>query len=417
MSYSTSKPQFRHTLRVQTLHHEGKDFLVISCLYNLIKDPIVLSKDVVPILRLLTGELTIDDIAKSCNLELTEVSNFISYLDENFCLENRNFDARVEQQKTNFLLDISRPSLLTGGVFPKSSVELFNLLDTYYQSAKSFSNPTREDLFVPTATDIVAPHIDYNRGGSGYALAYSVINPAPKDLFVILGINHQYSNSLFTVTGKDFVTPFGIVPTNTSLYNKLSQASLEFIRDEWLHLHEHSIEIQLPFIQKKFVNFEILPIMVGSFDRYLYQGLLPENDDVFKYLIGNICECLSSYQGGLNALSFILSVDMSHLGYDFGDAFLITDEVKASTESADLTYLEAICNGDRISIFHQLAEDKNARRICGFPAIYTFMYLAEAINLKVSFKLLQYSQAINSSKSCCVTYSSMRIDRKSYAEN
>src|SRR5205814_3982684 len=94
------------------------------------------------------------------------------------------------------------------------------------------------------------PHIDYRRGGTTYAWGFKeVFERTDASLFVIIGTSH-YSSERFTLTRKDFKTPLGIVPTDQEYIDRLVKHYGDGLFDDPLaHLPEHSIELEVVFLQ------------------------------------------------------------------------------------------------------------------------------------------------------------------------
>jgi hypothetical protein len=109
---------------------------------------------------------------------------------------------------------------------------------------------------------VIAPHAGYDFSGPTASWAYREIAESSfPDVFIVLGTSHSGYKTCVSLS--DWKTPLGIVK-NDSEFTK----SLKIIDDEKAHLHEHSIEVQLPFLQfackDKPENIRICPIMVND---------------------------------------------------------------------------------------------------------------------------------------------------------
>jgi hypothetical protein len=113
----------------------------------------------------------------------------------------------------------------------------------------------------------LVPHIDYARGGRTYTWAFKEIyERSPATLFVIIGTSH-YSRHRFTLTRKHFETPLGIAPTDRAYIDRLvAHYGPGLFDDEVMaHLPEHSIELEVVFLQYLFEGkrpFRIVPLVV-----------------------------------------------------------------------------------------------------------------------------------------------------------
>ena len=122
------------------------------------------------------------------------------------------------------------------------------------------------------------PHIDYGRGGTTYAWGFKeVFERTDASLFVIIGTSH-YSPHRFTLTRKDFQTPLGIAPTDQAYIDRLvAHYGDGLFDDEIAHLPEHSIELEVVFLQYLYENkrpIRIVPLVVGSFHDCVQTGLV-----------------------------------------------------------------------------------------------------------------------------------------------
>ena len=107
---------------------------------------------------------------------------------------------------------------------------------------------------------VIAPHAGY--GYSGKTAAYSFKALQESKTFVILSPSHTGLGPEVSVSeASEWKTPIGKVPIDTVLREKLL-AKLGIEADNLAHIGEHSIEVQLPFLQQMFQNFTILPITI-----------------------------------------------------------------------------------------------------------------------------------------------------------
>jgi AmmeMemoRadiSam system protein B len=115
---------------------------------------------------------------------------------------------------------------------------------------------------------IIAPHAGYLYSGHVAAAAYSTLtgDGAPLDRVVLLGPAHLAPVvTVAASSAEGFATPLGLAPTDTRLRDALVQAGLVTV-DDAAHLSEHSLEVQLPFLQLLLGGVPVVPLLVGSFD-------------------------------------------------------------------------------------------------------------------------------------------------------
>jgi len=113
---------------------------------------------------------------------------------------------------------------------------------------------------------IVVPHAGYYYSGPVAAHAYKELaNDGIFDTAVILGPNHTgYGAAVSLWTGNVWKTPLGEVKINKELAHKLLGGVVE--ADETAHMYEHSVEVQLPWLQHLYKEIKIVPITMLAQD-------------------------------------------------------------------------------------------------------------------------------------------------------
>lgn len=122
---------------------------------------------------------------------------------------------------------------------------------------------------------IVAPHAGFVFSGEVAAVAWRRAAARPPDLVVILATNHTAPGlrgvALSPATG--FRTPLGVVPVDAAAGDALRRLDPEVVLDGGPHEREHSLEVQLPFMQVLFPGAKLLPLVVGTDDPGLCERL------------------------------------------------------------------------------------------------------------------------------------------------
>ncbi len=117
------------------------------------------------------------------------------------------------------------------------------------------------------AISFVAPHAGYNYSGAIAAYAYNAVALQSKarkiDTYVIIGPNHTGMGEPIAVSKQDWRTPLGIVKNDAELANQIISASPSITADEEAHMEEHSIEVQLPFLQSVVASPRCVFICMG----------------------------------------------------------------------------------------------------------------------------------------------------------
>ena len=187
-----------------------------------------------------------------------------------------------------------RPSAVAGQFYPEDKKELEKTLDGLLANADL---PKIEgDVF-----GLLLPHAGYAFSGPVAAYGYKAIVGRKFDKVIIIGDSHceRFDGVSFWPEGS-WQTPLGKVEIDTELAKKIMAGSQRFFRRDSAHLFEHSIEVQLPFLQKTLKYFKFLPIVFGS------------EDEDWQLLAEKILESIKDK----NTL-IIASADLSHyLPYD-----------------------------------------------------------------------------------------------------
>jgi len=302
-----------------------------------------------------------------------------------------------------------RAAAHAGNVYPADSSELSSVLESYLREGGV--SPNASGGSVSTAA-IVSPHIDYTRGWKGYTEAYQALAAAEEpDVIVLIGTSHQGSNGIFHLTQKSFESPLGLLPLAEDVVEGLGRAygKDRSFGEEILHRTEHSLELQVPFIQHCYRGRKtpsIVPILVGSFHQYFFQDREPLEDAVVSDFVDALSEQLSLLEASGKKVTFFAGVDFAHVGTHFGDPEPCDVVRQRHVASRDKELLDAILQADPSALYSHMAEDQDARRICGYPSMYTMFSVMRRLDWSLSGQTLGYHQAIDEKSDCVVTFGS-----------
>jgi AmmeMemoRadiSam system protein B len=249
------------------------------------------------------------------------------------------------------------------------------------------------------------PHIDYGRGGPTYAWGFKeVAERSDAALFLIIGTSHLSAHR-FTLTRKAFQTPLGVTPTDGPFIDRLvSHYGDGLFDDEWqAHLPEWSIELEVVFLQYLYEGkrpIRIVPLVVGSFRDSVGAGSLP----LYREDVGRMVEALRRALAETpEPVCTIISGDLAHVGPKFGDPGPLTDEFLTRSREQDQAILRQAEAADPAGYFRVIADEGDARRICGLPPTYTAL---EALRPGHG-KLLHYDQYVHPEGSESVSFASV----------
>jgi AmmeMemoRadiSam system protein B len=330
------------------------------------------------------------------------LNELIRILDEKFFLANARFFAAEQRLRETFLQSSVREAALAGLAYPAQPRELAALVEGF------LANPAPLDQHVGDAEPLclMAPHIDYRRGGKCYGVTYPSLAPSSADLFVLMGTSHKYSRYTFHLCAKDFASPLTTFGCDTDFITRIAHryGVKRAFADEFLHKREHSLELQLPFLSVVKPSVKIAPILVGGFHHMVSEGKLPHEFDEYEAFVGAMLEALAAVEREGRRVCFIASVDMSHVGRYFGDEGSLSAEGMQAVAQRDQEYLAAVRAGDKVALYRHISEDGDARRICGFPTMYTILDLLERRGNPYKCRLISYDQAVDYERDCAVTF-------------
>ncbi len=153
-----------------------------------------------------------------------------------------------------------RPAAVAGYFYPGEKGNLDAMLTDYLKKAEAEFKPVN-------AVGGICPHAGYIYSGETAAITYaSIANLKKAETVVILGPNHTGEGSLISISLLDWETPLGIAKCDTELAKEIQKNSKLIDFDERAHLHEHSIEVQIPFVQKINPKAKIVCICMMSQD-------------------------------------------------------------------------------------------------------------------------------------------------------
>jgi AmmeMemoRadiSam system protein B len=150
-----------------------------------------------------------------------------------------------------------RQPAVAGMFYPASPEELRSEVAKYLEEAKPEG---------PVPKAIIAPHAGYIYSGPIAGSAYARILPARDTIkrVVLLGPSHRVPFQGLAVSDADaYATPLGDVAIDKAATDSLSGMPQVQILDA-AHKLEHSLEVQLPFLQEVLSDFKLVPIVVGD---------------------------------------------------------------------------------------------------------------------------------------------------------
>ena len=258
-------------------------------------------------------------------------------------------------QKEDFQKNEVREPEFAGKFYPGTKESLTSQLNELFAEAKPLQNSEAK------TRAIISPHAGYVFSGKVAASAFNQIpeNANFKKVFVVASSHQFLFGGASVYTKGNYSTPLGEIEVDTETAKNLYDSSELFQHNAESHQFEHSLEVQLPFLQYKLkTDYKLLPVILGT-----------NNANDCK----KIAEVLAPYFVPENL--FIISTDFSHYpSYD--------NAVENDYETAN-----AIVSNNPGNLQSVLEENKKknipnlATSLCGWTSVLTLLYLTENKNL------------------------------------
>lgn len=156
---------------------------------------------------------------------------------------------------------IVREPVVAGMFYPDNEAELSSMIDGFLEKAEL----PKLDNYI---RGLIVPHAGYIYSGPVAAYGYKALIGKDIRTVILIGNSHQeYFDGISVYEKGYFRTPLGDVEIDEDLAKKIITANEKITFKESAHINEHSIEVQLPFLQKVLSSqggFRIVPIIMGN---------------------------------------------------------------------------------------------------------------------------------------------------------
>jgi len=404
------KPRLLNTIDAFPVNVEGQDMIALRNPRLESEEALLLPPQLFFIVSLFDGRNTIRDIQylyvrKFGHLIRTDqIEKMIEQLDDKLLLDSPRHQEHLEELRQQYRDLPSRPAMHQGKSYPAEVEELHALFTSFFSDPKG-PGLLDEQKRLPPPIGIVAPHIDFNRGGPCFAHAYKTIGEAQDvDLFIILGTDHDATNNFYSLSSKDYDTPFGLARRDEHFVNTLcSRVEFDLFEDELNHRREHSIEFQALFLKWLYRNrpdITIVPILCGTFHQLILEEKNPAEDEQIQNFLEALSTGLQEYEG---TACIIAGVDFSHVGLHFGAPNAPSPEDLEDIARSDKELLNSMTCLDYEGFYDQISSRKNNTNVCGVSPIYTLMSLLQS----ATGTILDYDYWHDEKEGSMVSFASM----------
>jgi len=381
------------------VEHEGRSCVALRDPAGYTDAIVLLHGPLLVIVSLFDGGHTVADIQAAVMrrhgqlVERRQIEEIAEALDQQGFLDSPGFAGRRAVIDGAFLASPTRPATHAGGAYAGEPGELRAMLDGFFappdgpgpiDGARAAEPEGRGQSAAPerrgrsAATEVrgvIAPHIDFHRGGSAYAWAYrELAERSAADLFVIFGTCHAGMEHPFALTRKDYASPLGDVRVDRDFVDALAKrARQDCFGSELAHRVEHSIELQTVFLRHLYADrrdVSIVPVLASFAHEAMHRGQRPDDDPRVPRFLEALAETMAA---GRRRVALIAGADLAHVGPRFGDPEPVGAPELARIEREDVAMLESVAAGDPQAFFESVASDGDRRRICGYSPIYALL--------------------------------------------
>jgi len=245
-----------------------------------------------------------------------------------------------------------------GRWYPEGQAELEKMMDAWLAKAQPAKLKGR-------IVAVIAPHAGYIYSGPVAAYAYRQLEGLKFDTVAVVGFNHgTRGEGIATYRTGGFRTPLGVIPIDEKSVTALEAASPLIKHNPAAFSGEHSLDNQLPFLQRTLGDFKLVPLLLTDQSQENIDALAAAMAKVFK---------------GKNVL-LVASTDMSHF-WQHEEAKQLDDDV-----------LKKILALDPAGLNKLLAGDPTGRRLCGRGDVEAVMRAAKTLGADKA-TLLKYADS------------------------
>jgi AmmeMemoRadiSam system protein B/AmmeMemoRadiSam system protein A len=256
-----------------------------------------------------------------------------------------------------------RQPAAAGQFYPQNPNELNNQLDILLSKAEKLNAQGRLRI-------LIVPHAGITYSGETAAWGFKQLEGSSYSRVILLGPSHKtaFAHAAIYPDGA-WETPLGTVEIDDSAASMLLSKEQSIIADKAPHAEEHSLEVELIFLQKILKGFKIIPILVGQPSDTLIENLAQKINYLFD-----------------DKTLLVISTDLSHY-----PSWETANEVDRKT-------IEAILSGNK-EVFENTIKDLESQNYpnlstcaCGYQSLRVALRMAELLSIS-DFKKIDYKNS------------------------
>jgi hypothetical protein len=383
MAEAPATPQLR-PVEAFPAEVEGRQVVCLRDPTGLTQAVLTVPRTLAPILALFDGTRSLVDvqgeIARACGeiVPRSQLESMLEVLDEHLFLEGPRADAERARQRAAFLAAPTRPAFLAGRSYDDEPGGLAAALAGHFE-APDGPGPIGSPRDV-RVHGLVAPHIDFTRGGPGYAWAYRALAEArDADCFIVLGTAHSgLDGHSFAATAKAFETPFGPLEVDREVLDAVARrAPDDLFAAELAHRGEHSVEFQAVWLRYLWHRAgggerRIVPLLASFVHECLFRRRSPDGEPAIARVLDALRDAMATIP---RRYCIVAGADLAHVGPRYGDEWRADGTQLARVESEDRALLAPVVRADADGFFAEALRQQDRNRICGLSPIYALLRL------------------------------------------
>jgi len=239
-----------------------------------------------------------------------------------------------------------RPLAVEGAFYSKRD-HLRKDLDKYFSQAITDFEPNK-------ILGIIAPHAGYIYSGNTAAYAYKyILGKKYKTVIVLSPSHYDYFEFVSAFSGDFYEAPFGNIPLNKEIIEKLTELSGVVKKSTHGHMvEEHALEVQLPFLQYAIGEFSLVPLVIGNQNREFVYKLA----DDLKQVINDETLIVASTD-----LSHFYNRKQAEIIDDYFDLYVTNWDPDGLQLSLEYKRCEACGGGGVVALLKALEDNKDAK--------------------------------------------------------
>ena len=265
--------------------------------------------------------------------------------------------APVQEAPRSIQEERVREPAVSGQFYPASPGRLREMLARFLDPLPSRKDPGR-------LIALICPHAGYIYSGEVAARSYKLLDGSRIDTVILIGPSHRFPLRGASVWPSGiYKTPLGDVEINRQMATQITESSEDITFEPQAHLQEHSLEVQIPFLQMVLKTFRIVPVLVGR--------LSPQTLESMSRKLASLLEDSRTI--------LVASTDLSHY-HPYEEAVAM-----------DKRTLEAIRAGHGEQLM-TLVKNGDAE-LCGLMPVLLLLRTMQSFNQTVRIDLLKYANS------------------------